>query len=403
MPENIDDVDEHVDEEVEVALEDDEVLEDLEPTPEELAEATVPPEPGLENVESIQDLLAKQESQDGQEEAADDEDEVTAATSTRDERLEPLYWILLFGALAWLALTTLSATSIALVGAVGPSLLREGRPIRSGIGFASLWTAVDWIRGMFPLGGFTWGSVGISQVDDRTLLPLATIAGVWGITLVVVVVNVLLFEALTGRRGASVRRAGLGVAALTLILAPFAVPFSEPTGDPLDVAVVQVDVRPPPNTSAVQEDLLVARKNIALDRTLVGSTPRPDLVLWGEGALDPAASGDPATMVAVQRAIADVGVPTAVGAVMDDPGGLQRTSELVFGPEGSRIDRYDKVHLVPFGEYVPWRSRLDWISATRQIPVDRTPGSSVHTVDAPGLPPFGTPICFENSFPAIPP
>ena len=90
MPENIDDVDEHVDEEVEVALEDDEVLEDLEPTPEELAEATVPPEPGLENVESIQDLLAKQESQDGQEEAADDEDEVTAATSTRDERLEPL-------------------------------------------------------------------------------------------------------------------------------------------------------------------------------------------------------------------------------------------------------------------------------------------------------------------------
>ncbi|TMK16070.1 MAG: DUF4193 family protein [Actinobacteria bacterium] len=55
-----------------------------------MAEATVPPEPGLENVESIQDLLAKQESQDGQEEAADDEDEVTAATSTRDERLEPL-------------------------------------------------------------------------------------------------------------------------------------------------------------------------------------------------------------------------------------------------------------------------------------------------------------------------
>src|SRR2546427_13190494 len=88
MPENVDDVDEHVDEEVEVALEDDEVLEDVEPTPEELAEATVPPEPGLENVESIQDLLAKQESQEGEEEASDDEDEVTAATRTGDDRLE---------------------------------------------------------------------------------------------------------------------------------------------------------------------------------------------------------------------------------------------------------------------------------------------------------------------------
>jgi apolipoprotein N-acyltransferase len=313
-----------------------------------------------------------------------------------------LYWIFLFGALAWFALTALSATSIALVGAVGPSLLRDGRPIRSAIGFASLWTVVDWIRGMFPLGGFTWGGLGISQVDDRPLLPLATIAGVWGITFVVVMVNVLLFEAIAGEPSAYVRRAGLAVAALALVLVPAAVPFSGSTGGPLDVAVVQVDVRPPPNTSAVQEDLLVARKNIALHRALVGSSPRPDLVLWGEGALDPAASSDPATMAAVQEVIAQVGAPTAVGAVMNDPDGHQRTSELVFGNDGSPVDRYDKVHLVPFGEYVPWRSRIDWIRATRQIPVDRTPGASVHTVDAPGLPPFGTPICYENSFPALP-
>ena len=65
MPENIDDIDEHVDEEVEATLEDEEVLEESRTHPEELAEATVPPEPGLENVESIQDLLAKQESQEG--------------------------------------------------------------------------------------------------------------------------------------------------------------------------------------------------------------------------------------------------------------------------------------------------------------------------------------------------
>ncbi len=313
-----------------------------------------------------------------------------------------LYWIFLFGALAWFALTTLSATSVAVVGAVGPSLLRGDRPIRSAIGFASLWTAVDWIRGMFPLGGFTWGSLGISQVDDRPLLPLATVAGVWGITFVVIVVNVLLFEAIRGVHRPWVRRAGLAVGALALVLAPAGVPFSEPIGGPLDVAVVQVDVRPPPNTSAVQEDLLVARKNIALHRTLAGSTPRPDLVLWGEGALDPAASSDPETMAAVHRVVAEIGAPTAIGAVMNDPGGLQRTSELVLDGDGSRVDRYDKVHLVPFGEYVPWRSRIDWISATRQIPVDRTPGTSVHTVHVPGLPPFGTPICYENSFPALP-
>jgi hypothetical protein len=88
MPENIDDVQDRVEEE-DVALDDEQALEELEPTPEEIAEATVPPEPGLENVESIQDLLAKQETAEGAEEAAE-EDEVVTPASTRDERLEPL-------------------------------------------------------------------------------------------------------------------------------------------------------------------------------------------------------------------------------------------------------------------------------------------------------------------------
>src|SRR4029453_13912433 len=88
MPENIDDVGDRVDEE-DVALDDEEALEEIEPTPEEIAEATVPPEPGLENVEAIQDLLAKQETADGAEAAADEGEGVTPV-SGGDERLEPL-------------------------------------------------------------------------------------------------------------------------------------------------------------------------------------------------------------------------------------------------------------------------------------------------------------------------
>jgi len=50
---------------------------------------------------------------------------------------------------------------------------------------------------------------------------------------------------------------------------------------------------------------------------------------------------------------------------------------------------------------VPWRSRLNWISAIHQIPIDRVPGESIHTIDQPGIPAYGTPICFENAFPAL--
>jgi hypothetical protein len=89
------------------------------------------------------------------------------------------------------------------------------------------------------------------------------------------------------------------------------------------------------------------------------------------------------------------------GAVIDDPDGTQHTSALAFDGTGAIVDRYDKVRLVPFGEYVPWRDRLSFIDAIDQVPIDRTPGEEVSNLLVPGLPPLGAPICYENSFPSI--
>ncbi len=311
-----------------------------------------------------------------------------------------LYWIFLFGALAWSALVTLSAASIAVFGAIATSIVRRDHPVWGAIGIAAAWTAIEWLRGMWPLGGFTWASLGTSQVDDRALVRLASVTGVWGVTFVVVFANAAV-ASWFARRGRGGVRIALVVAATVLILAPALIPLPAPTGDPVTIAVVQVDVRIPPGTSPVQEDITVARRNIEEYQTLAGQTP-PDLAVWGEGALDPGALADPATFAAVQNAIAQVGVPTTVGAVVNFPDGTQRTSVLAFDASGKVVDQYDKVHLVPFGEYVPWRRHLSWISAIKQIPVDRTPGTNIHTITQPGLPSYGTPICFENAFPDIP-
>ncbi len=70
-------------------VDEDQPIEDLEPNADDLAESTVTPEPGLENVESIQDILAKQESQEEQVAAAEEEDDAALAAMVRDERLEP--------------------------------------------------------------------------------------------------------------------------------------------------------------------------------------------------------------------------------------------------------------------------------------------------------------------------
>jgi apolipoprotein N-acyltransferase len=309
-----------------------------------------------------------------------------------------IYWILLFGELAWVALTLLCMASTALFGLVAPALCRRRRPVMQALGLAALWTVVEWIRGSWPLEGFTWGSLGVSQVDNRLTVRLATVTGVWGVTFVVVLVNALVLQAIVGDGGALRRLARVG-AALVLIASPVVIPFSVPDGRGLDVATLQVDVRRAAVGSSIDEDLGVARLNMAMHATLADDPP--DLVVWGEGALDPGATNDPATFDAVRRAIAEVGSPTLIGSVLDDPDGTQHTSVLLFDGSGTPVDRYDKVHLVPFGEYVPWRRSLDWISALEQIPVDRTPGESVHTVSTEGIPRIGTPICFENSFPSL--
>ena len=309
-----------------------------------------------------------------------------------------LYWILLFGELAWAGLVVLCMLSTALFGFVAPALCRRGRPLVLAAGLAALWVVVDWIRTMWPLGGFAWGTLGISQVGNRATLHLASLTGAWGVTFVVIAVNALLVEAILGAGGAWRRGGRVGIAVLIVAL-PVVIPSSVPNGPTLRVATLQVDVRRAANGSSSREDVGVAKLNMELHGRL-WSDP-PDLAVWGEGALDPGAARDPATVAAVRETIARIGAPTLVGAVLDDPDGTEHTSVVLFDGAGNPVDRYDKVHLVPFGEFVPWRSHLSWISALQQIPVDRTPGTSVHAVHTAGLPAFGTPICFENSFPAL--
>lgn len=82
------DIDELVEDDEDLPLDDDD--EDAEPTPEDLAEAAVPPEPGLGEVESIQDLLAKQEATETAKEAAEVDEEVVPLDLARDDRAEPI-------------------------------------------------------------------------------------------------------------------------------------------------------------------------------------------------------------------------------------------------------------------------------------------------------------------------
>ena len=310
-----------------------------------------------------------------------------------------LYWIALFGEMAWVSLVLLSAASTAAFGALAPAVWRADRPILSTVGLAGLWTVIEWIRGSYPLGGFGWGQLGTTQVDAPAV-PLASVGGVWGLSFSVLVIAGLLLLALERWGRGNTRQAIVPVgAALALALVPALIPLPKPDGASIDVAAIQVDVSSVEKLVGEAEDIAVAELNV--ERHLALAQDPPDLVVWGEGSLDPGASADPRTRAAVTDAIATVGAPTLVGAVIDDPDGSQHTSTLAFDGTGAVVDRYDKVRLVPFGEFVPWRELLGFLDAIDQVSVDRVPGEEIHDLIVPGLPPIGAPICYENSFPAI--
>ena len=310
-----------------------------------------------------------------------------------------LYWILLFGELAWVSLVLMSGVYLAAFGALASAIWRPEHPVRSTAGLAALWTVLEWIRGAFPIGGFAWGQLGSTQLEAPTL-PLASVTGVWGVSFLVLLVAGLLLLALEQWGRGVARSLPLLLACAALVLAPSAIPIPPPEGRAYDIAVIQVNVESVEQLQGFEEDIAVAHLNI--ERHLTLRDDPPDLVVWGEGALDPGALADPATFAAVSDAIATVGAPTLAGAVVNHPDGTQTTSTLVFDGSGRVVDRYDKVHLVPYGEYVPFRGLIEpFIDAIDQVPVDRTPGERVRLVPVPGLPPIGTPICYENSFGAI--
>ncbi|MEX0753907.1 MAG: apolipoprotein N-acyltransferase [Actinomycetota bacterium] len=308
-----------------------------------------------------------------------------------------LYWIALFGELAWFSLTLVLALFVALFSGLLPLVWRFRRPGWSAVAAAAAWVVVvEWVRATVPLGGFGWGSLAAPQVDGP-LLPIASIVGSWGIAFVVALVNGLVvatIDALTWDRHPVRPIVALAVA-VGLLVVPVAVPSAPEDGDPLEVAAIQVDVRSAEQLDRVGEDRAIARLHTDLHRTL--AVDPPDLVVWGESSLDPGAV-DEATLAQVREAVVDVAAPTLVSTTQPGAsGGLERQANLL-DATGEQVDSYSKVRLVPFGEYVPFRGALDWVTALRQIPYDLTPGTRVHALRGAGLPPLGVSICFENTF-----
>jgi apolipoprotein N-acyltransferase len=238
---------------------------------------------------------------------------------------------------------------------------------------------------------------GASQWQHPVVLSLAAVGGIWLISFVLVAANTGIAIALTG---ASLLARAVGAAATALAVAAGPIAFAatsaefavQPAGH-LTLALVQPDLAPRDQPMATVDE----------EVRLTLGIHHADLIVWGESSVGFDLYTDHALLDRLDRLSARVGTPLLVSQDAVTPSGAKSKVAVLLGPRGIEAT-YTKTRLVPFGEYIPFRSMLGWLAkisrAASQNMIAGT-GARVLRVTLPHgrTLPFGILICFESSFP----
>jgi apolipoprotein N-acyltransferase len=271
-----------------------------------------------------------------------------------------------------------------------------------------IWTSIDWLR--YLLTGQLWNTLGYSQAFHPLLIQSARTGGVYAVTFLLIAVNAAVVFLLIQHF-----RIALAMLAVTLLLAFVlslgAHPYQPNKASPQPVAVVlaiQPNVPMDLGGDPVQMEALLQRHlsltKDAFDQlttkygTAMASLPR--LVIWPESPMNFSYSRDPK----LREIVADVARANHASILLNslEPAadGGDQNSALLINQEGVIAARYDKIRLMPFGEYVPLPRWLPGAGSVRGLVGEFEPGRS-YTLMPLGAFRAGVFICIEAAHPAI--
>ncbi|HEY3671817.1 MAG TPA: apolipoprotein N-acyltransferase [Acidimicrobiia bacterium] len=303
-------------------------------------------------------------------------------------------WIRYFGYVAIVPLVAAMAAAIAAVGALVAAYARRG--LASPFLTAAVWVVLEALRGRFPFGGFPWADLGAALHGVPAARALASVGGTLLVSYAVVSVNGLLLDLGLALRAHTSRRALLAVIGVAGILVATVVVdvtrFEPTTTGHLRVALLQGDDQQLPLAEQVNQPL--TEQHFALAEQLQG---KYDLIVFPETALDTDPETDPELRERLVALAQEHDSAVLVNARTPGDDGQSRNTNLLYTPDGKLQGTYSKQHLVPFGEYVPWRDALSWLPELRQVPYDFQAGDR-RTLFRAGGHPFESVICFESAF-----
>lgn len=326
------------------------------------------------------------------------------------------YWLLVLvrfygflGFLAWFLPVLLEAVTFALF-ALGAALIIRGC---GGWGRLFLlpawWVSLEFLRSIGSWG-FSWGVLGYSQQPNPFILQMAKFTGVYGISYLIVLVNMVSVELLLAYResgearylpppaprrwrGLLFKQVGLVAGILLLILGGGC--FGYLTGrvgkEPLKVAIAQPSIPQWEKLEGGKEEEI---RGIYSRLTEEAVEFRPHLIVWPETAIPGDFSAEKAYLDDISRLCGKEQCYLLLGSLFEEDG--LHNSAFLLSPAGEVVERYDKIYPVPFGEYIPLDPLFGWIRGVAGLGEDIVPGEEL-TVFKIGRGTFGATICFEST------
>ncbi len=319
---------------------------------------------------------------------------VANAFLVEPEQLGWLAPIAVLGLAALLAMFTGGATFLA--RAVGV------RGIGAVLVIAASWTALEWVRS-WALTGFPWNMIGTAWVFSDSMVQVTSLIGTLGLSLITVIAAAMpatLADPETKTRH-GIAAVAAAFVAMAMVYAGGSIRLSQAgaveTVHGVHLRLVQPNI---PQRLKFQRTLLDVHLEDQLQLGSANADPPPTHIIWGETAAAFFIADDAPRRGRVADFTPADGL-TIVGTLRRSPEGQEFrvwNSLIAVDSSGTVVAHYDKAHLVPFGEYVPFRDFIG-ISKLTAGTTDFSRGPGRITLNLPGLPLASPLICYEVIFP----
>lgn len=268
-----------------------------------------------------------------------------------------------------------------------------------------VWAILEYIKS-YLLTGFPWENLAYSQYGIKLLIQIADITGIYGITFLIVFINCILYDLLVIRtKGKILKEVVLGIIVVVLVTGYGIyrienVQSSLKDIEPINISLIQGNIDQSVKwDSQYQSDTLRIYRELSIE----ASKSEPNLIVWPETAV-------PFYFQNIDkkhRDILDIAKNAGSYLLFGSPSYIRKNERYSFknsaymvSPEGDVIGSYDKMHLVPFGEYVPLKKILFFVEKLVIGAGDFIPGEGIIPLSMDGRK-IGVLVCYEGIFPEI--